>query len=106
MPDETPVTTPLPVPTVAIPVAPLLQAPDEVASLKVVVAPAHTMAVPAIGDGLTVTATLPDNDTDEHAVVDILIKLTVVVDDSVPKLTVELPFEPKVVVVVAPPFIL
>ncbi len=63
MPELTPVTIP-DVPTVAIPVAVLLQVPPAVASLSEVVAPpAHTMAVPLIdagvaGNGFTVTSTV------------------------------------------------
>ena len=58
---ELPVTTPDTVPplTVAMPVLPLLHTPPVVASVNVVVAPWHTLAVPPIdgtaGNGLTVT---------------------------------------------------
>ena len=54
-PVNTPVTTPEE--TVAIPGALLLQAPNGVASLKLVVSPWHTTGLPAIdaGNGLTVT---------------------------------------------------
>lgn len=51
VPDATPVTTPVVEPTEAIPVLPLLQVPPVVASLRVVVAPAHTVNVPVIAAG-------------------------------------------------------
>jgi hypothetical protein len=53
---EPPVTTPVVNPTVAIPVALLLQVPPP-ASLNVVVNPEHTLKSPniAVGSGLTVT---------------------------------------------------
>ena len=57
MPDDTPVTTPLDEPIVTMPVLPLVHVPPLVASLMVVVKPAHTTAVPVMdeGNGLTVT---------------------------------------------------
>ena len=55
VPAPTPVTTPLPEPTVATPVLPLVHAPPP-ASLSVMVRPAHTGVFPvmAAGVGLTV----------------------------------------------------
>jgi hypothetical protein len=51
VPVATPVTTPVPEPTVATDVLLLLHVPPEVASLNVLVEPpAHTLAVPDIGD--------------------------------------------------------
>ena len=57
MPANTPVTTPLPVPIVAMVILPLAQLPPAVASVSAVVSPAHTFVVPVIdaGKGLTVT---------------------------------------------------
>ena len=57
VPAVVPVTMPELVPTVAIPVAPEVHVPPVVASLKVVVDPAHIVNVPVIddGNGLTVT---------------------------------------------------
>ncbi len=49
VPAATPVTIPEPVPTVAIPLLLLLHVPLLVASLSVVVAPAHTILDPVIG---------------------------------------------------------
>jgi hypothetical protein len=46
---------PVLLPTVAIGVAPLLHVPPVVASLKVVVKPTHTLAVPETGNGVTLT---------------------------------------------------
>jgi hypothetical protein len=58
VPAVTPVTVPV-LPTVATPVAVLLHAPPVAASVKPVVEPAHTIAVPVMlpadGNGLTVT---------------------------------------------------
>ena len=56
VPAKTPVTKPLPEPTVATVVVPLLHVPPVVASLKLVVKPAQTFKVPVIaeGNGLTV----------------------------------------------------
>ena len=51
VPDDMPVTIPVEEPTVAIPVLPLVHVPPLVASLKVVVKPAQTDAVPVIDDG-------------------------------------------------------
>ncbi len=55
-PAATPVTTPVPVPTVAMPVLLLVQIPPPVALDKVVPEPVHTVAVPvtAAGKALTV----------------------------------------------------
>ena len=57
VPADTPVTTPLVMPIVAMPVALLLQVPGALASVSVVVSPAHTSSVPVItaGNGFTVT---------------------------------------------------
>ena len=57
MPPLTPVTTPVVEPMVAIPVLLLLQAPPEVASVSVVLAPEHTDGVPDIDDGAELTVT-------------------------------------------------
>ena len=59
MPGDIPVTIPVEEPAVAIPVVPLAHVPPP-ASLKVVVNPAQTAAVPLIadGNGLTVTITV------------------------------------------------
>ena len=56
VPDDTPVTIPVDEPIIAIPVLPLAHVPPP-ASLKVVVKPTHTVAVPVIdeGNGLNVT---------------------------------------------------
>ena len=51
VPAVTPVTMPELLPTVAIPVLLLLQEPPVVLSLKVVVAPTHTVVVPVIAAG-------------------------------------------------------
>ena len=60
-PPVTPSTTPV-VPTVAIPVLPLLQTPPVATSEREVVAVAHTvmapLMVPASGSGFTVTTTV------------------------------------------------
>ena len=60
MPYDTPVTTPVDEPIVAMPVLPLVHVPPLVASLMLVVKPAHTVAVPVMdeGSGLTVTTTV------------------------------------------------
>lgn len=52
MPAVTPVTTPLLLPIVATPVAPLVHTPPLVPSVSVVVAPAHNVVVPVIATGL------------------------------------------------------
>jgi hypothetical protein len=56
VPAATPITTPVPEPTVATPVLPLLQVPPLALLLNVVVLPMHTDAVPVIvaGTGFTV----------------------------------------------------
>jgi len=55
-PGDTPVTMPVPAPTVAILVLPLYQVPPPVASLRVIILPAATVVGPvgADGKGLTV----------------------------------------------------
>jgi hypothetical protein len=55
-PGITPVTTPLPEPTVAYALPLLAHVPPDAALLKVVVPPTHTVVVPVIagGNGLTV----------------------------------------------------
>jgi hypothetical protein len=58
VPDETPLTTPLPVPTVATEVLLLLQVPPVVASLSVKVEATHTVEEPDIEDGAPLTVTL------------------------------------------------
>ena len=60
VPDDTPVTKPVEEPTVAFAVLPLVHVPPLVASLMLVVKPAHTVAVPVMdeGSGLTVTTTV------------------------------------------------
>jgi hypothetical protein len=50
-----PVTTPVLVPTAAIEASPVLQVPPAEASDNVVVAPVHTLIVPVMGGGFTVT---------------------------------------------------
>ena len=57
VPANTPVTTPVEISIVAIPVLPLVHAPPPVASLKAVVKPAHTVLVPVMGDGNGLTVT-------------------------------------------------
>ncbi len=56
-PAATPVTTPVPEPTVAIDVLPLLHVPPPVASERVVVLPTQTVGVPVIADGNAETVT-------------------------------------------------
>jgi hypothetical protein len=60
VPAATPVTMPVPEPTEAIAVLPLLHVPVPVTSLNVELAPAHAAVVPVIdeGSGLTVIAVL------------------------------------------------
>jgi hypothetical protein len=55
VPPTTPVTTPLPEPTVAIAVLAELQVPDPAGSFNVTVAPAHTGALPVIAPGKLLT---------------------------------------------------
>jgi hypothetical protein len=57
VPEDTPVTTPLVSPTVAIESLPLIQLPPVVVFVKVVVAPEHTVAVPPIVPGRASTVT-------------------------------------------------
>jgi len=57
VPDATPVTTPAPVPMVAIVVVPLAQVPPVVPSVNVTVEPAHTGALPPIAPGEAFTVT-------------------------------------------------
>lgn len=58
VPAATPVTMPVPDPTVAVAVLPLVHVPPDGEELNVVVAPSHTVAVPVIAPAalLTVTA--------------------------------------------------
>ena len=58
VPAETPVTMPVPEPIVAIPVAPLVQLPPAVPSVRVVVLPVHTDNVPPIATGAVFTVTV------------------------------------------------
>ena len=58
VPELTPVTTPLVLLTVAIPVSPELHVPPVTASLNPVVEPTHTLPVPVIADGTGLTITL------------------------------------------------
>ena len=60
MPEDTPVTKPVEASIIAILVLLLVHAPPPEASLKVVVNPAHTVAIPVIEDGnvFTVTTTV------------------------------------------------
>jgi hypothetical protein len=55
VPTFTPLTTPVPEPTLAITTLLLLQVPPVSASLSVVVLPIHTCIVPVIADGSEVT---------------------------------------------------
>ncbi len=57
MPAATPVTMPVPLPTVALVTALLVQLPPVVALLSVVVAPIHANVVPVIVAGLGLTVT-------------------------------------------------
>ena len=57
VPVETPVTWPVLLLTVAVPVALLVQAPPEVASVNVIVAPTHTFDDPVIAAGVDTTVT-------------------------------------------------
>ncbi len=61
-PEDTPETMPVELPTVAIPVAPLLQVPPPVLLVSVVTAPTQSVEepeiVPAAGKLITVTATV------------------------------------------------
>ena len=50
MPADTPVTTPVPVPTVATPVALLVQTPPGAAFVIVIVLPVHTPVGPEFAD--------------------------------------------------------
>lgn len=59
VPAATPVTMPV-VPMVAVEVLPLLQVPLPVASLKVLVRPTHTFAVPVIEAGIGLTVIVAD----------------------------------------------
>ena len=67
VPGVTPVTTPVPRPTVATVVVPLVQVPPP-ASAKVVVAPAHTVVTPVIaagnGNTVNVVVTLQPEETE------------------------------------------
>ena len=57
MPDNTPVTTPVPLTTVATVVVPLDQVPPVTKSVKVMVKPEHTGTDPDIADGIELTVT-------------------------------------------------
>lgn len=57
VPAATPETTPVPEPTVAVPVFALVQVPPEGEELKVVVAPVHTDIVPVMVAGVVLTVT-------------------------------------------------
>jgi len=56
VPTDTPVTMPVE-PTVAMAVEPLVHVPPPVTSLRVVVAPAHNVPVPVMGEGAGFTVT-------------------------------------------------
>jgi hypothetical protein len=58
VPAATPVTTPVPEPTVATVVVPLLHLPPKVVSLNVVVNPTQTCDVPVMGPGPAKIVTL------------------------------------------------
>lgn len=78
-------------------------------AVKPVDEPVHMATfAPALvdGTGFTVTVTLPDKDTDEHAVVEILSKLYVALAVSVPVLNATVPLLPIVAIKVEPPLIL
>ena len=88
VPGDTPVTTPLEEPIVATPVELLVHTPPVVASLSVVVFPAHTDAVPAIAAvGRTVTVAVPLKSAakDEHleSLNDAIVYVVVEVGDTV-----------------------
>src|SRR5204862_639672 len=73
-PTFTPPTTPVPDPTVAMNVLPLLQVPPGVTSARVVVNPIHTFMVPVMvaGSGLTVTVAV--------LIHPVLVKVYVIID--------------------------
>lgn len=56
MPAVTPVTTPVPEPTVALALL-LLHVPPGVTSVNVIVAPSHKLPLPDIADGFAFTVT-------------------------------------------------
>ena len=58
VPADTPPTTPVAAPTVAMPVLPLLHTPPPVASLSVVVCPTHTFIVPVMAAGAAIIVTV------------------------------------------------
>jgi hypothetical protein len=58
VPPETPVTTPVPEPTVATAVAKVLHVPPVVVVLNEVVAPTHTTVVPVMDAGNAFTVTV------------------------------------------------
>ena len=58
VPTLTPVTTPDPDPTVAIPVLPLVHVPPAGVEFNVVVVPEQTVAVPVIAVGAVLTVTV------------------------------------------------
>jgi hypothetical protein len=55
VPEDTPVTTPVPLTTVATPVPALAHVPPVVPSVKVIVEPTHTGDDPGIADGVVLT---------------------------------------------------
>ena len=55
MPPPAPVTTPVPVPTVATVVVLLVHLPPPVPSLRVLVCPTHSVVIPVMGSGLAFT---------------------------------------------------
>jgi len=58
VPKATPVTTPEPEATVAMPVLPLTHVPPDVASVRLVLAPTHTLVMPVIAFGVKLTVTV------------------------------------------------
>jgi hypothetical protein len=58
VPEDTPVTTPVPLTTVATPVLALAHVPPVVPSVKVMVEPTHTGEDPRIVDGVVLTVTI------------------------------------------------
>jgi hypothetical protein len=57
VPEDTPVTTPVPLTTVATPVLALAHVPPVVPSVRVIVEPTHTGDDPGIADGVVLTVT-------------------------------------------------
>jgi hypothetical protein len=58
VPSDTPLTTPVVLPTEAIPLADELHVPADGVLPNVVVAPIHTLRVPVIGEGIAFTVTI------------------------------------------------